>query len=716
MDQSQPCAPSSSSSSPTDGGLMSICKLVLPLLHSQEFDKADSLMEDARLRYRDFPSILALLRITGVIQLFKSEFLEEDLCVPDALCCAKIATQLSPFNLECSFFFVKLLVSYYRRYKVAIKECERSLAVINPISDAAGYLRASNFQEVRHVTPEEGWINYYREQLRSFLITARDALIDESLPAQHQDQELYDSSCPVSREVMDTFERALVLLHSNNFTKAGCLLQQANYRRHNSFAFFHRICALTHYYVYAHTRNKDLEAKKHWLQKAIASAERATILSPSNLEYSLFYVNLLICWGGIFPEVVKECERALAVTDPMDFFFERFLKDKTAKDRMAFYQHSLRSILKTHAVASTSTDPPPSALSDQAPQIPSQGDKPCPEHSSSLLAPTSTDPSPPSNEEKNLTDEPLPVCQQCEEPYSSPSIDSGKVKNFQEPCPSHSPSLPPVSTNAHPPPPSDVLKNLCKRALQVLHQDGPAKAQHVLNGVPHQHKSSAIFHRVRGLVLAMYAGKLTRDPECMLYNLRESLYSAHQATIISPNNLEFSVNYVRHLVSRRKYEEAEKECKRALAVTNPTDFLIECVSEISQETTATSRIALHQDHLQFHLHVIKRPNLSKKCKSILVTDGDAFLIRFHLQSLQTPTEWRDLLRVNVKDFKDRFKSTAIGDALCFGHENRSWKYWICPCCSDQEFNDSESMWQHMLKEHLREPSEELKCKSNLGAY
>ncbi|ONK75352.1 uncharacterized protein A4U43_C03F15940 [Asparagus officinalis] len=181
MDHSETCDPSSSSSSSVNGELRSLCKKAKQLLCSHEYDKADSLMKDANL---------ALLRINSVIQLFRSESLEEDpkaknLCIQEALFCAYRATQLSPSNLEFSFFYVKLLISYCQRYEEAIEECERSLAVTNPISDTADYLRELNFQEASHVTTEEGWIIYYREELRSFLIIARDALIDRSSMIHH---------------------------------------------------------------------------------------------------------------------------------------------------------------------------------------------------------------------------------------------------------------------------------------------------------------------------------------------------------------------------------------------------------------------------------------------------------------------------------------------------------------------------------------------------
>ncbi|ONK75353.1 uncharacterized protein A4U43_C03F15950 [Asparagus officinalis] len=265
-------------------------------------------------------------------------------------------------------------------------------------------------------------------------------------------------------------------------------------------------------------------------------------------------------------------------------------------------------------------------------------------------------------------------------------------------------SLAPTITEPHPS--LNEMKNLC-RALQFIRKGDPVKAKNVLKGIRHKHQSSAVFHRVHSAVLCHYATKLINDPESQTYQYDNALDSAHQATILSPNNLEFSFYYVTRLVSHCKYEEAKKECERALAITNPVDFLMDYIKESNQETSTLERISLHQDYLQFLLYVLKSPNLSEKCRKTLLIDPGIVQIRTYLRSLQTPTEWRDLLRVPIKDFEYKTDFKFPFEALTFSHEKHIWKYWVCPCCDEQDFNDAQLMWQHMLEEHLYEPPEEL---------
>lgn len=67
---------------------------------------------------------------------------------------------------------------------------------------------------------------------------------------------------------------------------------------------------------------------------------------------------------------------------------------------------------------------------------------------------------------------------------------------------------------------------------------------------------------------------------------------------------------------------------------------------------------------------------------------------------------KDLFKIKISDIKAHFRSLkdglayeVISEALSFGVDNNSWKFWMCCRCSEK-FSDSESHKQHILQDHI----------------
>ncbi|KAL0355929.1 UNVERIFIED_CONTAM: hypothetical protein Sradi_4039800 [Sesamum radiatum] len=107
----------------------------------------------------------------------------------------------------------------------------------------------------------------------------------------------------------------------------------------------------------------DSNAKQRHLKNAIESAKRAVVSSPSSIEFAHFYANLLYeaaNEGKEYEEVVQECERALAIENPVDPAKESLQEENqqkisTAEARIAHVQSELRSLIQKSNIASIST-------------------------------------------------------------------------------------------------------------------------------------------------------------------------------------------------------------------------------------------------------------------------------------------------------------------------------------------------------------------------
>lgn len=158
-------------------------------------------------------------------------------------------------------------------------------------------------------------------------------------------------------------ERALTALRRGNHTKALRLMKESCSRHENSAhsALIHRVQGTV--CVKVASIIDDLNAKQRHLRNAIESARRAVELSPNSIEFAHFYANLLYEAandGKEYEEVVQECERALAIENPVDPAKESLQEESqqkisTAEARIGHVQSELRSLIQKSNIASLST-------------------------------------------------------------------------------------------------------------------------------------------------------------------------------------------------------------------------------------------------------------------------------------------------------------------------------------------------------------------------
>ncbi|KAK4437120.1 hypothetical protein Salat_0045900 [Sesamum alatum] len=158
-------------------------------------------------------------------------------------------------------------------------------------------------------------------------------------------------------------ERALTALRRGNHTKALRLMKDLCSKHENSphSALIHRVQGTV--CVKVASIIDDTNAKQRHLKNAIESAKRAVVSSPSSIEFAHFYANLLYeaaNEGKEYEEVVQECERALAIENPVDpakesLQDENQQKISTAEARIAHVQSELRSLIQKSNIASIST-------------------------------------------------------------------------------------------------------------------------------------------------------------------------------------------------------------------------------------------------------------------------------------------------------------------------------------------------------------------------
>lgn len=158
-------------------------------------------------------------------------------------------------------------------------------------------------------------------------------------------------------------ERALTALRRGNHTKALRLMKEMCSKNENSAhsALVHRVQGTV--CVKVASIIDDPNAKQRHLRNAIESARKAAFLSPNSIEFGHFYANLMYEAandGKEYEEVVQECERALAIENPIDpgkesLQDESQQKLSTTDARIAHVQNELRALIQKSNIASIST-------------------------------------------------------------------------------------------------------------------------------------------------------------------------------------------------------------------------------------------------------------------------------------------------------------------------------------------------------------------------
>ncbi|PHT98466.1 hypothetical protein BC332_32545 [Capsicum chinense] len=158
-------------------------------------------------------------------------------------------------------------------------------------------------------------------------------------------------------------ERALTALRRGNHTKALRLIKELCSKHESSphAALIHRVQGSV--YVKVALLIDDPNAKRRHFNNAIESARRAVSLCPNSIEFAQFYANLLYEAANEakeYEEVVQECERALAIENPIDPAKQSLLeesqqKDETPRARIDHVRSDLRSLIQKSNIATIST-------------------------------------------------------------------------------------------------------------------------------------------------------------------------------------------------------------------------------------------------------------------------------------------------------------------------------------------------------------------------
>ncbi|KAF5960980.1 hypothetical protein HYC85_002189 [Camellia sinensis] len=148
---------------------------------------------------------------------------------------------------------------------------------------------------------------------------------------------------------------ALNALDGGNKSRALKIMKEACLRYKNSALVYRAQANVQHI---ASRDIIDKSTKLRHLKNALESARRAVSLSPKSLEFANFYAsflyNLSICGTG-YEEVVRECERALSIDDPIDPATETSQNEShsnTAEERIAHMRESLQALVQRCKIAS----------------------------------------------------------------------------------------------------------------------------------------------------------------------------------------------------------------------------------------------------------------------------------------------------------------------------------------------------------------------------
>ena len=178
--------------------------------------------------------------------------------------------------------------------------------------------------------------------------------------------DLYPSPNSVSTEsdgsstIKHECDRALNALRRGNHTKALRIMKDSC-AKHGGDALIHRVHSTV--CVKVASIIDDTNSKQRYLKNAIEAARRAAELSPNSIEFAHFYANLLYEAandGKEYEEVMKECDRALKIENPIDPAKESLQEESqqkiaTAEGRIAHVQGELKNLQQKSNIASIST-------------------------------------------------------------------------------------------------------------------------------------------------------------------------------------------------------------------------------------------------------------------------------------------------------------------------------------------------------------------------
>ncbi|KAL5208425.1 hypothetical protein ABZP36_032860 [Zizania latifolia] len=175
--------------------------------------------------------------------------------------------------------------------------------------------------------------------------------------------------------------------------------------------------------------------------------------------------------------------------------------------------------------------------------------------------------------------------------------------------------------------------------------------------------------------------------------LRRTLDMVQEPAMTFPNSLVIALFHAKLLFILDEYDDAECECRRALAVDTPDD------PNRHDLPPGSVSGAEYDDRVSF----VK----NRLCRLI-----GKIIIGTALYSRTLTSEAEDsLVSVRVQPLLEIYNATdkssakTITDALRFFKGYSSWSFWICPLsgrCDGRKFVDTSSLWRHLYSKHPEE--------------
>ncbi|XP_058188006.1 uncharacterized protein LOC131304690 [Rhododendron vialii] len=318
-----------------------------------------------------------------------------------------------------------------------------------------------------------------------------------------------------------------------------------------------------------------------------------------------------------------------------------------------------------------------------------------------------------------------------------------------------------------------LIKSQCQLAIAALRRN-PAKAHRLMEDACRSHSDCALVHAVRGNLHAVEASRIaSSDSVLKQKHMRSAVESARRAASLSPNSIEFRAFYAQAMYNASRdvegFEEAARECERALSIENPITPAEE-VLVVKEESTVEERIHGVRKRLEWILGKCREASLSLKknlgkeipLKGVIEVvpvdrrprNGKRNEIKIRVseersepdssrmseRKRQTFREEREgaaakmgksrtywdamsderkmgLIGVRVGDLreyccsvcKDGLAERVFSEGIGYAEKNRSWKFWGCYYC-DEKFGDLEQRLKHIEREHEGEIGQKLKVK------
>ncbi|KAI8533841.1 hypothetical protein RHMOL_Rhmol10G0041300 [Rhododendron molle] len=317
------------------------------------------------------------------------------------------------------------------------------------------------------------------------------------------------------------------------------------------------------------------------------------------------------------------------------------------------------------------------------------------------------------------------------------------------------------------------IKSQCQLAIAALGRN-PAKAHRLMKDACRSHPDCALVHAVGGDLHAVEASRIASSESVLKQkHLKSAVELARRAASLSPNSIEFRAFYAQAMYKASRdvegFEEAARECERALSIENPIAPAEE-VLVVKEESTAEERIHGARKRLEWILGKCREASLSLKKnlgKEIPLKDvievvpvdrrprnGNRNEIKIRVseersepdssrmserkrQAFQEEREeaaakmgksrtyWdamsderkMGLIGVRVGDLreyccsicKDGLAKRVFPEGIGYAKKNKTWKFWGCYHC-DEKFGDLELRLKHIEREHEGEIGQKLKVK------